>query len=159
MDYNKTNLAKDATAKIDLADTMISSPKITVDFSKATIGTVEENETGAIELREEISKGVVELRKIINTAVNLPETGRFVKLFDENNIENQGSDIMNRKDVNTIRTVFFNQNGRIALQGTVVDILGKDRLIAMRNKLEKLAFYENQIKTIKDKATAKNLNC
>ena len=66
---------------------------------------------------------------------------------------------MNRKDVNTIRTVFFNQNGRIALQGTVVDILGKDRLIAMRNKLEKLAFYENQIKTIKDKATAKNLNC
>ena len=152
-------MAKDATAKIDLADTMISSPKITVDFSKATIGTIQENETGAIELREEISKGVVELRKIINTAVNLPETGRFVKLFDENNIENQGSDIMNRKDVNTIRTVFFNQNGRIALQGTVVDILGKDRLIAMRNKLEKLAFYENQIKTIKDKATAKNLNC
>lgn len=159
VDYNKTNLAKDATAKIDLADTMISSPKITVDFSKATIGTIQENEIGAIELREEISKGVVELRKIINTAVNLPETGRFVKLFDENNIENQGSDIMNRKDVNTIRTVFFNQNGRIALQGTVVEILGKDRLIAMRNKLEKLAFYENQIKTIKDKTTAKKLNC
>ena len=159
VDYDKTNLAKDATAKIDLADTMISSPKITVDFSKATIGTIQENETGAIELREEISKGVVELRKIINTAVNLPETGRFVKLFDENNIENQGSDIMNRKDVNTIRTVFFNQNGRIALQGTVVDILGKGRLIAMRNKLEKLTFYESQIKTIKDKATAKNLNC
>ena len=79
--------------------------------------------------------------------------------FDKNDILNQGSDIMNRRDVKYIREMFFNENGRLQLQGKAVDIIGRERLIKIREKLELLEFYENQIKTIKDKETIKKLKC
>ena len=85
--------------------------------------------------------------------------GRIVDAFDENDILNQGSDIMNRRDVKYIREMFFNENGRLQLQGKAVDIIGRERLIKIREKLELLEFYENQVKTIKDKETIKKLKC
>ena len=158
VEYDKANLSIDATAKIDLEDRLISSPKITVDYSKAVIGTKDQNETDAINLRADIIKDIVEVRKIVNTTPDIPD-GRIVDAFDENDILNQGSDIMNRRDVKYIREMFFNENGRLQLQGKAVDIIGRERLIKIREKLELLEFYENQIKTIKDKETSKKLNC
>ena len=96
VEYDKTNLMSDATVKINLEDRLISSPKITVDYSKAIIGTKDQNETDAIKLREDI---------------------------------------------------------------IAVDIIGRDRLVKIREKLELLEFYENQIRIIKDKQTSKKLNC
>ena len=89
----------------------------------------------------------------------MPESSRFTQAFDENDIENKGTDIMNRRDVKYIREMFFNENGRLQLQGKAVDIIGRERLVKIREKLELLEFYENQIKTIKDKETSKKLNC
>mgnify|MGYP006059834971 CR=1 FL=1 len=158
VEYDKANLSVDATAKIDLEDRLISSPKITVDYSKAVVGTKDQNETDAINLRADIIKDIVEVRKIVNTTPDMPD-GRIVDAFDENDILNQGSDIMNRRDVKYIREMFFNENGRLQLQGKAVDIIGRERLIKIREKLELLEFYENQSKTIKDKETSKKLNC
>lgn len=158
VEYSKTNLISDATVKIDLEDRLISSPKITVDYSKAIIGTKDQNETDAIKLREDIIKDIVEIRKIINITPDMPDN-KIVAAFDNNDILNQGSDIMNRRDVNYIKTIFFNENGRLQLQGKAVDIIGRDRLVKIREKLELLEFYENQIKTIKDKEVYKKLNC
>ena len=84
---------------------------------------------------------------------------KIVTAFDDNDILNQGSDIMNRRDVNYIKTIFFNENGRLQLQGKAVDIIGRDRLIKVREKIELLEFYENQIRIVKDKQTSKKLNC
>ena len=158
VEYDKANLSVDATAKIDLEDRLISSPKITVDYSRVIIDTMEKNETDAIKLRADIIKDIVEVRKIVNTTPDMPD-GRIVDAFDENDILNQGSDIMNRRDVKYIREMFFNENGRLQLQGKAVDIIGRERLIKIREKLELLEFYENQIKTIKDKETIKKLKC
>ena len=158
VEYDKANLSVDATAKIDLEDRLISSPKITVDYSKAVVGTKDQNETDAINLRVDIIKDIVEVRKIVNTTPDMPD-GRIVDAFDENDILNQGSDIMNRRDVKYIREMFFNENGRLQLQGKAVDIIGRERLTKIREKLELLEFYENQVKTIKDKETIKKLKC
>ena len=158
VEYDKANLSIDATAKIDLEDRLISSPKITVDYSKAVIGTKDQNETDAINLRADIIKDIVEVRKIVNTTPDMPD-GRIVDAFDENDILNQGSDIMNRRDVKYIREMFFNENGRLQLQGKAVDIIGRERLTKIREKLELLEFYENQVKIIKDKETIKKLKC
>lgn len=161
VEYDKNNLAIDATIKIDLEDTLISSPKITVDFTQSTIGTVEENRMSAVDLRKDIVQEMVEIDKIIKATPELPDQGRFLQVFDNNDVSNQGSDIMNRKDVNFIRDAFFKGTDRIAINknDTFVKAVGKDRLLRLRGKLEMLDFYENQIKTIKDKETTRKLNC
>ena len=161
VNYDKNRLISDATIKIDLEDTLISSPKITVDYSKATIGTSEENEKGAIELRKDIVKDIIEIRNIVNRSPEIPDQSRFVNAFAENDVQNQGTDIMNRKDVNFIRKTFFNQGNKIPIQDKdiAVKTIGKERLLKLRSKLEMLNFYEEQIKTAKDKATLNKLNC
>jgi hypothetical protein len=157
--YKKESLIVDATIKIDLEDKLISSPKITVDYSKAIIGTQDNNEKGAIELRQDIVKDLLEIRKIVNTTPNISENNRFVQAFDNEDVENKGTDIINRKDVNFIRKVFFNENGKLALQGNIVDIIGREKLVNLRDKLEKLQFFEDQIKTIKDREGINKLSC
>lgn len=161
VEYDKANLVIDATIKIDLEDTLISSPKITVDFTKATVGTITENTKSSVELRADIVQEMVEIDKIIRATPELPDQGRFIAVFDNNDVSNQGSDIMNRKDVNFIREAFFKGTDRIAINknDTFVKAVGKERLLRLRSKLEMLDFYENQIKTIKDKETLKKLNC
>jgi hypothetical protein len=159
VDYNKANLVADATIKIDLEDKLISSPKITVDYSKVIIDTRENNETNAIKLRADIVSDIVQIRTIVNSTPDIPDQNRIVRAFDEEDVENKGSDIMNRKDVKFIRKVFFNENGKLALQGKSVEIIGKDLLLKLRSKLELLDFYESQIKIIKDKETLNKLNC
>ena len=66
---------------------------------------------------------------------------------------------MNRKDINFIKKMFFNEKGKIALQGRASEIIGKDKLLKIREKLERLQFFEDQIKTIKDKETTKKITC
>ena len=157
VDYDKMNLINDATSKIDFANTLISSPKITVDFSKATFGTKIKNETNAANVRQEIVKELAEIEKIL-LDTELADDTRFAKAFAENDVKNQGSDIMNRSDVNFIKEAFFNSNGKIAINANdkAVIAIGKDKLLVFRKKLEKLAWYEYQIKVINKK---NDLNC
>ena len=77
VEYDKANLSIDATAKIDLEDRLISSPKITVDYSRVIIDTMEKNETDAIKLRADIIKDIVEVRKIVNTTPDISEESGF----------------------------------------------------------------------------------
>ena len=160
LDYDKMNLINDVTSKIDFENTLISSPKITVDFSKAAIGTVETNNNSAIELRKEIVVELAEIEKILfNT--ELADDTRFQKAFAENDIKNQGSDIMNRSDINFIKQAFFNEVGKISINSNdkAVIAIGKNKLIAFRKKLESLAWYENQIKVQNSKKDEDNTKC
>lgn len=160
INYDKNNLISDATIKIDLENEVISSPKVTVDFSTLTLGNLEDNTVSAIDLRQDIVENLREIERVVNTSIEIPDQNRLIQAFDNNVVENQGSDIMNRKDVNFIKEVFFNDKGvSKPLQGRAVEIIGKDKLLQLRDKLQLLQFYEDQIKTIKDKNTEKNLKC
>lgn len=158
--YDKKQLLVDATIKVDMENEVISSPKLTVDYSTLTIGKLESNETDASKLREDIVKDMKQIEKLINSSVEIPDKNRFIEAFDNNVVENKGSDIMNRKDVNFIKEVFFTAEGGLKpIQGKAMEIIGKERLSNLRDKLQTLQFYEKQISTIKDKQTEKNLNC
>jgi hypothetical protein len=158
--YNKEDLKLDATIKVNLENEVISSPKLIFDLDSLTIGNVDTNETDAIKLRASIPQDLEVIRNIVNSEVGIPEQNRFVQAFDNNDVENSGADIMNRKDVNFIKKVFFDANGnKIGIGGKAVEIIGKDKLLKLRDKLILLDFYEKQIKTIKDKVTQSNLNC
>jgi hypothetical protein len=159
-EYNKESLQQDATIKVNLENEVISSPKLIFDLDSLTIGNVDKNETDAIKLRASIPQDLEVIRNIVNSEVGIPEQNRFVQAFDNNDVENSGADIMNRKDVNFIKKVFFDANGnKIGIGGKAVEIIGKDKLLKLRDKLILLDFYEKQIKTIKDKVTQSNLNC
>lgn len=158
--YNKNNLIIDATIKVDLENEVISSPKVTVDFSTLSIGNLEDTELSAGQLRQSIVEDLREIEKIVNSSIEIPDQNRLIQAFDNNAVENKGTDIMNRKDINFIREVFFTENGKLkSVQGRAVEIIGKDKLLQLREKLQLLQFYEAQIRTIKDKNTERNLNC
>lgn len=160
VNYNKNSLIQDATIKIDLEDTLISSPKITVDYSTLTIGNAEETENDVITVRQDIVNDLREIERIINRTPEMPDRNNLVQAFDENAVENKGTDIMNRKDINFIKKVFFTEDGKVkTVRGTAVDIIGRDKIYRLGEKLKTLQFYENQIKTIKDKNVERNLNC
>lgn len=43
---------------------------------------------------------------------------------------------MNRKDINFIRKIFFIEDGKLrVVQGFVVEIIGKDKFLRLRDKL------------------------
>lgn len=158
--YNKNRLISDATIKIDLENEVISSPKVTVDFSTLTIGNLEDTETDAGNLRQSIVEDLREIEKIVNSSIEIPDQNRLIEAFDNNAVENKGTDIMNRKDINFIKEVFFTPEGRLkSVRGRAVEVIGADKLSRLRDKLQQLQFYESQIKTIKDKNTERNLNC
>lgn len=158
--YNKNQLISDATIKVDLENDVISSPKVTVDYNTLTIGNLEDNTTSAIDLRQDIVLDLREIERIVNTSIEIPDQNKLIEAFDNNVVENKGTDILNRKDVNFIKEVFFTPEGRLkSVQGRAVEIIGKDKLLQLRDKLQKLQFYEVQIKTIKDKNTENNLKC
>ena len=160
-DYDKINLINDATSKIDFENTLISSPKITVDFSKAIFGIKSEAETNAANIRQEIVKDLLEIRNIVNSNPDLNDDTRFVKAFAENDVKNQGSDIMNRSDINFISKAFFNETGKIAINvnDKAVIAIGKDKLLAFRKKLENLIWHEDQIKIQNSKEAENNIKC
>jgi hypothetical protein len=160
VNYNKNQLLLDATIKVDLENEIISSPKVTVDYKTLTIGKIEENETDAVNLRESIVQDLKEIEKIVNSSVEIPDKNKLIEAFDNNSVENKGTDIMNRKDINFIKEVFFTEAGKLkSIRGKAVETIGKDKLLNLRDKLQMLQFYEAQIKTIKDKNTEKNLKC
>lgn len=160
VNYDKNNLITDATIKVDLENEVISSPKVTVDFSTLTIGNLEDTELSAGQLRQTIAEDLREIEKIVNSSIEIPDQNRLIQAFDNNAVENKGTDIMNRKDINFIKDVFFTENGKLkSVKGRAVEIIGKDKLLQLRDKLQLLQFYEAQIKTIKDKNTERNLNC
>lgn len=159
-EYKSENLVNDATIKVDLENKVISSPKISIDYSTLTIGTLTEVETDASNLRASIVKNLKEIETAINSTPELSDKSKFLQAFDNNAVENQGSDIMNRKDINFIKPVFFNELGNMkTLKGEAVEAAGKERLLKMRKELQRLEFYENQIKVIKNREAEKNLNC
>ncbi len=160
VNYNKNQLVADATIKVDLENEVISSPKVTVDYSTLTIGKLDEVETDASKLRQEVVEDLREIEKLVNSSVEIPDKNRLIEAFDNNAVENRGTDIMNRKDINFIKEYFFTTDGKLkTVQGKAVETIGKDKLLALRDKLQLLQFYEAQIRTIKDKNTEKNLNC
>jgi hypothetical protein len=160
--YDKSQLQSDATIKVDLENEVISSPKIILDLGSLTLGSLQTNETDASKLRASISDNMLEIERVIRTSVEMPDKGRFVQAFDDQTVDNKGMDIFNRKDVNMIKPLFFDANGnKIGLQGKAVEIIGKDKLLVLREQLIRLEFYEAQIKIAKEKlkATKANLNC
>jgi len=160
VNYNKSNLISDATIKVDLEDEVISSPKITVDYSTLTLGKLEDTEADAINLRQKIVDNLRAIERTVNTSIEIPDRNKLIEAFDENVVENKGIDIMNRKDVNFIKKVFFTEDGKLkSVRGGAVDIIGRERLTNLRDELKKLQFYESQIKTQKNKETERNLNC
>lgn len=160
--YDKKQLLADATIKVDLENEIISSPKVTVDYSTLTIGKLESNETDASKLREDIVKDMKQIEKLINSSVEIPDKNRFIEAFDNNVVENKGSDIMNRKDINFIKEVFFTAEGRLkSIQGKAMEIIGKEKLSNLRDKLQTLQFYEKSIGVVKGRLnnTLKNISC
>ena len=159
--YDKMNLITDAEIPIDLENTLISSPKITVDFSKAIFGAKTENETSARNIRQELVKDLLEIEKIVNSSPDLKDETRFVEAFSNNAVKDKGSDIMNRSDVNFIMKAFFNESGKIAINENdkAVIAIGKDKLLAFRKKLENLAWHEDQIKVHNDKEAIDKTKC
>lgn len=158
--YNKNQLITDATIKVDLENEVISSPKVTVDYNTLTIGNLADTETDAISLRSDIVNDLREIEKIVNSSIEIPDQNQLIQAFDNNVVENQGTDIMNRKDVNFIKEVFFTEAGKLkSVQGRAVEVIGKDKLLRLRDKLQMLQFYEDQIKIIKNKNTENNLKC
>lgn len=158
--YNKNQLIVDATIKVDLENEVISSPKVTVDYNTLTIGNLADTETDAISLRSDVVKILREIERIVNSSIEIPDKNQLIQAFDNNVVENQGTDIMNRKDVNFIKKVFFTEAGKLkSVQGRAVEIIGKDKLLRLRDKLQMLQFYEKQITIIKDKNTENNLKC
>ncbi len=158
--YNKNQLIADATIKVDLENEVISSPKVTVDYNTLTLGNLADTETDAGNLRQSIVEDLREIEKVVNSSIEIPDQNRLIEAFDENAVENKRTDIMNRKDINFIKEVFFTPEGKLkSVQGRAVEVIGKDKLLRLREKLQQLQFYEAQIKTIKDKNTENNLKC
>ena len=159
-DYDKQNLVNDATIKIDLENDLISSPKLFIDFDTLVLGKKTVLETDAVNLRSSIVKDMKEVRSTIMKATDLPEKSKFLEAFDADDLSGVGTDIMNRKDINYIKTLFFTEDGRAkTLKGKAVDIIGRDMVINLRDKLKQLIFLEEQVKVAKDRETEKKLNC
>lgn len=164
INYNKSNLIKDAKIKIDLENRKISSPKITVDFESVILPSGEEQQEEMINIRKNLTKEMQKIQREIESSSYLSDKNRFITAFDDTYIENIDSDIMNRKNVNFLKSLYFeqNENGTLInkpIQGDAVKLLTKDRINSIRKQLNRLMFLENQAKTSLDKNTLKKLKC
>jgi len=159
--FDKNRLKTEATIKIDLAQGLISSPKLIIDLTSMTIGKKQDAEKTAIGIRAEIVKDLAEIEKRITNTTGLNDT-KLIQAFDNRTIENQPDrDIMNRRDINFLNDIMFDEKGnkKQVIQGKAVDFIGKKEILALRDKLEILKIYEKQVKTFKDRETKAKISC
>jgi len=162
--YDKKNLQKEAKIKIDLEKNKISSPKITVDFQTTILPSTEVELNEMIDIRKSLTKEMQKIQREIESSSYLSDKNRFITAFDNTYIEDIDSDIMNRKNVNFLKSLYFttNEDGTLSnksIQGDAVKLLTRDRIEFIRKQLNRLMFLENQIKTKANEKIKKTLEC
>ena len=154
VNYDKVSLKSDVKIKIDLENRGISSPKLFVDYSSTILPMIETVQTTMIELRKDITNELLKIQKEIQASSYLSDKNRFIEAFDETEIDDSKSDIMNRKNVNFLKSLLFEEKeGRLVnkpVSGDAIKLLTRERIEKLRGQLNKIILIESQAKVKKD---------